>query len=126
MGRVRTDRQRRDAILEDFERSGMSGAAYAELHGIKYSTFAHWAQKRRRQRGGEEALRRPGATRKREPMALALAEVLIGQPDPPESAKGLRIELPGGAVLILGDTRQADLAAGLIWQLNLLGQSRQP
>lgn len=48
LGRVRTSRERREALLEEYERSGMSGAAFAQWAGIKYTTFASWAQKRRR------------------------------------------------------------------------------
>jgi len=48
LGRVRTPLQRRHSLLEEFERSGLSGAKFAALAGIKYSTFANWLQKRRR------------------------------------------------------------------------------
>ncbi|MFT5466901.1 MAG: transposase-like protein [Verrucomicrobiales bacterium] len=41
-GHVRTSREEREAILDEFDRSGISGAAFAKLHGIAYSTFAHW------------------------------------------------------------------------------------
>jgi hypothetical protein len=33
------------------EMSGLPGLKFAELAGIKYPTFATWAQQRRRQRG---------------------------------------------------------------------------
>ena len=51
LGRVRTPRERREHLLDEFERSGLSGKKFAALAGIKYPTFATWAQKRRRQRG---------------------------------------------------------------------------
>ena len=51
LGRVRTPEERREQLLDEFERSGLSGQKFAALAGIKYSTFATWAQKRRRQRG---------------------------------------------------------------------------
>lgn len=35
-GRVRTPPERREQILEEFERSGMSGSAFAALIGVKY------------------------------------------------------------------------------------------
>ena len=41
--RVRVPKARREAILDEFERSGLSGAAFAELHGLKYATFANWS-----------------------------------------------------------------------------------
>ena len=47
--RVRVPKARREAILDEFERSGLSGAAFAKLHGLKYGTFATWLLKRRKQ-----------------------------------------------------------------------------
>ena len=51
LGRVRVKPEVREQILDDFERSGMSGRAFAKLHGIHQQTFASWIQKRRRARG---------------------------------------------------------------------------
>src|ERR1700691_2296899 len=48
LARVRTPPQRKGELLDEFERSGLSGAKFAELAGIKYSTFAVWAAKRKR------------------------------------------------------------------------------
>lgn len=56
-GRVRTPAARRESLLDEFERSGLSGAKFAALAGIKYPTFAVWAQQRRRQRGGRTTVR---------------------------------------------------------------------
>src|SRR5271170_1292424 len=50
VGRVRTPRERRDAILKEFDQSGMSGQKFAKWAGIKYTTFANWLQRRRKQR----------------------------------------------------------------------------
>jgi hypothetical protein len=38
LGRVRTPAVRREQLLEEFERSGLSGAKFAALTGVKYST----------------------------------------------------------------------------------------
>jgi hypothetical protein len=51
LGRIKTPRARREELLEQFERSALSGQKFAELVGVKYQTFATWAQKRRRQSG---------------------------------------------------------------------------
>lgn len=40
-GRLQISRERREALLEEFDRSGLSGAAFAKHYGIKYSTFAY-------------------------------------------------------------------------------------
>ena len=50
-GRVQTPPERREKLLDEFERSGLSGAKFAALVGIKYQTFAAWATRRRKQRG---------------------------------------------------------------------------
>jgi transposase-like protein len=123
LGRVRTPPDRREAILDAFERSGMPGTRFAAQHGINYQTFASWVQKRRRDRGdyGEAAHQGPKLTG---PPALALAEVFVGRSAPqragePPRSGSLRVELPGGAVLEVGDTRAAALAAELIRGLAL-------
>ena len=36
LGRVRTQRSRREELLDEFERSGASGQASAKMEGIKY------------------------------------------------------------------------------------------
>ncbi len=47
LGRVKTPEARREQLLDEFERSGMSGRQFAEFIGVKYQTFATWAQHRR-------------------------------------------------------------------------------
>lgn len=48
LGRVRTPALRREQLLDEFERTGMSGVQFAAFIGVKYQTFATWAQLRRR------------------------------------------------------------------------------
>jgi hypothetical protein len=54
IGRVVVTRERRAALLEEFDRSGMSGAQFAKWAGIKYQTFAYWLQQRRKERRSKE------------------------------------------------------------------------
>jgi transposase-like protein len=60
-GRVRTPRERREELLGEYERSGLSQAAFARRAGVRYPTFAHWVQERRRVGGaaGEVATASP-------------------------------------------------------------------
>ena len=51
LGRVTLGREQREAVLDAFEASGMTGQAFALQHGIKIQTFASWIQKRRHARG---------------------------------------------------------------------------
>jgi hypothetical protein len=47
-GRVLVTRERRESLLEEYDRSRMSGVKFAQYVGIKYSTLAYWLQSRRR------------------------------------------------------------------------------
>ena len=48
LGRVTVGEAQREALLDEFERSGMKGVPFARLVGVNYQTFATWVQKRRR------------------------------------------------------------------------------
>src|SRR6478735_4166226 len=60
-GRVLVSRERREALLGEYDRSGMSGVKFAQYIGIKYSTLACWLQRRRRPRRREKLLLKAGA-----------------------------------------------------------------
>ena len=59
LGRVTLPAAQREALLDEFERSGMMGRPFAKLLGINYPTFASWIQKRRRARGDYATLAKP-------------------------------------------------------------------
>ncbi|MGA3282904.1 MAG: IS66 family insertion sequence element accessory protein TnpB [Verrucomicrobiota bacterium] len=104
LGRVKTPPTRREQLLDEFERSGLTGQKFAEVVGIKYPTFATWAQKRRRARGAYRAVKRPKQLRWLE----AVVEPERGDKSP------LVLELPGGAEVQINDVQQAVLAAALV------------
>ena len=54
-GRVRSSKERRQAILAEFDRSGVSGAQFAKLTGLRYSTFAGWVSRHRKAKAGSKA-----------------------------------------------------------------------
>ena len=54
-GRVRVSAQRRQELLDQFEQSKLSGQKFAKLTGLKYSTFAAWVSKRRKERDAVSA-----------------------------------------------------------------------
>ena len=93
LGRVKMSVARREAILDEFERSGVAGAPFAEMIGVKYQTFATWVQKRKKARGEYPCLPAP---RKSKPLRFVEA---VGTPEPEAS---LTIELPGGARVSVG------------------------
>lgn len=78
-------RQRREQLLAEYERSGLSQAAFARRAGVRYPTFAHWVQERRR--GGLAP-----AT------GTAPRFVEVGVRATPPSSSELSVTLPGGLV----------------------------
>ena len=114
LGRVRTPRERREALLEEFEQSGMSGTKFAEFIGVKYQTFASWRQERRR-RVARATQASPGESAPAG-SALRWVEALLEGPSAcgRQSAAALQVHLPGGARLEVSDRAQAALAAELL------------
>ena len=98
--RIQVPASQRAALLAEFERSGLSGARFARLAGIRYSTFMGWIRRKRR-----AALAPVIAPRPRLVEAVAMAA-----PVPPV----LRVELGGCAAIVLTDRSQVELAARLI------------
>ena len=112
LGRVKTPSARREELLDEFERSGLSGRKFAELAGVNYQTFATWAQKRRRLRGSYKAVKAPvKAGEQVRWLQAVVEEAQAGKGDGPLA---LALELPGGARLEIRDRKQAVLAAALV------------
>jgi hypothetical protein len=115
-GRVRTPVERREALLDEFERSGLGGPKFAALVGVKYQTFAGWVHERRK-----KGLVAPAA------MPLRLVEAVVSAEPKKQSgvagtaASILQVHLGGGVRLEIGDAAQVKLAAAL---LKALGQER--
>ena len=106
-GRIRTPLARREQLLDEFERSGLSGAEFAALTGLKYQTFAGWMQRRRKQRGAAEPV---DATT---PAQLRWLEAVVDQAAGAETVR-LCVQLPGGAHVSVTTPQQAVLAAELL------------
>ena len=93
LGRVRVKTERREAILDEFEKSGVAGAPFAKMIGVNYQTFASWAQKRRKARGQYPCLPAVKKTHR-----LKFMEAVVAAEPSGEIRRGeLTIELPGGA-----------------------------
>lgn len=133
LGRVTLTRDKREALLNEFERSGMKGRPFARMAGVNYQTFASWIQKRRRARGDYQkmaamqktALQRPLRTAQpngKTTACLQLVEVALPSssvtPSTPVAPAALELLLPGGARLHLHDASQAELADHLLRHLN--------
>ena len=46
--------RRREAMLAEYDRSGMTGAQFARFDGVRYSRLMYWLQKRRKEAGQGE------------------------------------------------------------------------
>ena len=112
-GRVRVSVERREALLDEFERSGLSGLKFAQLAGVKYPTFALWVQKRRKAREmrGEDGV-----------AGVKLVEAVVDRGSGlMGGAAGLTIELPGGARMEVNSPVQLQMAAELLRLVALSG-----
>ena len=58
-GHVRVSAQRRKMLLDEFERCGVSAAEFASQIGVKYTTLAHWRQRRKRSRAVDREMASP-------------------------------------------------------------------
>jgi hypothetical protein len=125
-GRVRVPVERRDVLLDEYEKSGLSAKKFALLVGMKHQTFATWATKRRKQRSMLPAQGTP-VQRSAEAMPkLQWMEAVIEKDTVTTGQRRdvLSIHLPGGARLEIGDSRQVALAADLLRAL--AGQRELP
>ena len=116
-GRVRTGRERREMLLAEFDRSGVSGARFARMAGINYQTFCGWLHVRRR-----AAVEKPASKRHPTPVKWLEAAVMSAAlPALPVPAGPLRVQLPGGAWMDLGSPEQLRAAAQLLMELGAKG-----
>jgi transposase-like protein len=103
-GRLRYTMEQKQALIEAYETSGLSGSRFAEQHGVNYQTLASWLKKRRGDDGGHPALR-----------SLIPAEVDGSSRD--VIAPPMEILLPCGVRLAVHTASQMTTVATLIRQL---------
>ncbi len=112
LGRVKTSRERRIALLEEFDRSGMSGQKFAAWAGIKYTTFANWLQQRRKQRkSGIEA------SNGVQWVEAVVTKSCHGKEAAKGKAGGLVVHTPGGMRIEIAEAKQVGLAVQLLREL---------
>jgi hypothetical protein len=109
-GRVWTPPEQREAILDEFEKSGLPATKFAAHVGIKYQTFVAWVQKRRKQRSGASAASAEVAS---VPQLGGWVEAMVEKPLG-ATPGGLMVQLPGGARLEVNNEKQAMLAAAVL------------
>lgn len=92
--RSRTPATRRTQLLAAFERSGLSAAAFARQHHVRYTTFCNW-----RQRQGQ---------------AKPAPDFVQVELPPPSAPAELVLELGTGVRVRITEAGQIELAARLL------------
>ena len=111
VGRVRMPPEKREAMLAEYDRSGMTGAQFAKFVGVRYSTLMYWLQKRRKETGqGEEA-----ATLGNDHPRWLEARVEGEGP----KTENIVVEMGGGIRMLVGNRTQAALAGELLRAMGL-------
>jgi ferric-dicitrate binding protein FerR (iron transport regulator) len=116
LGRVTITKEQREALLDEFERSGLKGKPFAKLVGVNYQSFASWIQKRRRARGDDVAMaaaKRGSPAILRPTRPLRLLEAVAASTNT-TIGSALEVVLPGGGKLVLNNASQVALAAELL------------
>jgi len=124
LGRVTVPKAKREEMLDAFEASSMSGAAFARNHGIPAMTFASWIQKRRKARGdyNNEQTRRKlrmgkGSKKKSSPKSQSMNLIEVEVSPPPASISPLIVNLSNGAKVEVSDPSQIPLLKALMDEL---------
>jgi hypothetical protein len=112
VGRVQTPPERRESLLDEFERSGLSGPKFAKLAGLKYQTFAAWVARRRKQRGDIQP-----AVKTADPVRWLETVVAEAKAPTTHGLAPVRIQLSAAAWIELSDLTQIDLVAALVHAL---------
>jgi len=127
VGRVRTSVRQREALMDQYERSGLTGPKFAEVAGVCYQTFAGWMQKRRRARGDHASspVLASSAQTEAGPALVRWVEAETGggkELSPterePDVCTGLAVILPGGVRAELSHRAQVPLLVELARRLN--------
>lgn len=104
-GRLRYTAEQKQALVDAYEASGLSGPRFAALHGVNYQTLVSWLKKRRQDDLDHPALR-----------SLVPAE-LAGPSQRVAAVLPMEILLPCGVRLAVHTSSQLDMAAALIREL---------
>ena len=111
VGRVRTPPEKREALLAEFDRSGMTGAQFARFSGVRYPTLMNWLQKR-----GKEARQSEQIAAQRQDHPRWLEARVEGEIPKSEN---IVVEMGGGVRMLVGSHTQAALAGELLRAMGL-------
>lgn len=105
-------RERRDQLLEEYDKSGLSAAKFASLVGVRYSTFAGW-----RLRRSKAVSHAPQSSPKSNAVQWLQAVVTPKRSTGSEEAGCLAVTLPCGARIEIKTSEQIRLAVELLRHL---------
>ena len=111
VGRIQTPPEKREALLAEYDRSGMTGAQFARFSGVRYATLMYWLQRRRKEAGRGQQVITPRPDQPRWLEARVEGEV-------PKS-ENLVVEMGGGIRMLVGNRTQAALAGELLRAMGL-------
>ena len=111
VGRIQTPPEKREAMLAEYDRSGMTGAQFARFVGVRYSTLMYWLQKRRKEAGHGEQI----ATRRQDHPRWLEGRV---EGEVPKS-ENIVVEVGGGIRMLVGNHTQAVLAGEVLRAMGL-------
>jgi hypothetical protein len=113
-GRLLVRAEQRAAILQAFDAGSLSAMAFCRQHGLSYSTFATWIQKRRR----ENTVPAPEVCAPA-PANPSFAEVHLDQPAIfAQSHRPIKLNLPSGVSVEISDPSQIPLVIELLRHLS--------
>jgi hypothetical protein len=100
--------------MDEFERSGASGAQFARLAGLKYATLMNWVHQRRKRRSEGDGQLSVAGNGGAIPLFEALVEGGGGSVERGGGMGGLLVELPGGSRVRIESPVQMAMAAELV------------
>lgn len=119
-GRTRVPAQQRELIVAEYQRSGLTPSAFAKFVGMSKNTLWSWLHARgltrkrsRRSADASSATASAATAANNKPIRFLQLSAPASEP----AADVLRVRLPGGAVMELGDAAHLELAARLIQTL---------
>jgi hypothetical protein len=110
-GRVWMRPERRQELLDEFDRSGLSVPKFAAVTGLKYQTLAGWLARRRKEQALGAQVLTGGVKR---PVQWFEAVVDRAQVGAAALGPALVVRLPSGAVVEIGSATQVPLAAAVL------------
>jgi transposase-like protein len=107
-GRVWTPRERKEQLLDEFEQTGASAAAFARIVGVRYSTFAAWVNRRKKTLAGA------ATSSSKQPLVRFVEAAVSEELEQKQVDRCLLVELPGGSRMKLSSPDELELAAELL------------